>query len=127
MIKVLDASALLALLLEETGASAVEAELDDTVISTVNLCEVATRLGRGQSPDTVRATLDHLMLVAIPPDEALAIDAAVIHRLTSKAGLSLGDRFCIALARRLACPVLTADRPWLKIADTIGVEVRLIR
>ena len=42
-------------------------------------------------------------------------------------GLSLGDRFCLALAKRLDCPALTADRAWLPVADDAGVRIELIR
>ena len=31
-------------------------------------------------------------------------------------GLSLGDRLCLAVAKRLKAVVLTADRPWLAMA-----------
>jgi ribonuclease VapC len=39
--------------------------------------------------------------------------------------LSLGDRFCMALARNAGRPAWTADRAWLDVA--VGVEVVLIR
>lgn len=45
--------------------------------------------------------------------------------ITRSAGLSLADRICITLARRLALPVLTADHSWLDL--DLGVDVRLIR
>lgn len=43
---VLDASALLAYLFEETGHQVVAQYIEDACISTVNLCEVAGRLVR---------------------------------------------------------------------------------
>lgn len=43
----------------------------------------------------------------------------------SIAGLSLGDRSCLALGRRLGTPALTADQPWQGIDPP--VEVRSIR
>jgi PIN domain nuclease of toxin-antitoxin system len=46
---------------------------------------------------------------------------------TRPLGLSLGDRACLALARRERLPALTADRIWLQAGTLIGVEVRLIR
>lgn len=45
--------------------------------------------------------------------------------LTRKAGLSLADRACLALAGRLGVPAVTADRTWLSL--DIGVEVIGIR
>jgi len=47
--------------------------------------------------------------------------------VTSAAGLSPGNRFCLALARRIAAPVLTADRTWSAAAQAVGVEVIQIR
>ncbi len=46
-------------------------------------------------------------------------------RRARPAGLSLGDRACLALARRLGLPVLSADRTWLKV--DVGVAVEFIR
>ena len=51
--------------------------------------------------------------------------AARMWPVTSKFGLSLGDRACLALALRLDLPVMTADRVWGKLQ--MGVEVQLIR
>jgi ribonuclease VapC len=42
-------------------------------------------------------------------------------------GLSLGDRMCLALARRTGGPALTADRAWKDFGAMIGVEIELIR
>jgi ribonuclease VapC len=125
---VIDSSALLAALLEERGSAEVEAVLDDALISTVNLAEVAAALARDGNPDEdIRAIIADLRLAAVPPDEEAAFDAGMLRRITDPAGLSLGDRFCLSLARRLRAPVMTADRAWLKVAGTSGVEVRLIR
>lgn len=124
---VLDASAVIAVLLEEPGARQVEDVLDDALISTVNLAEVVARFAGQRPTDIVRATVDALALVTIAPDDATAFDAGLLRLVTASAGLSLGDRFCLALARRLSAPVLTADRAWLEVARRTGVEVRLIR
>ncbi|MBI3977092.1 MAG: hypothetical protein HY331_02795 [Chloroflexi bacterium] len=43
-------------------------------------------------------------------DADLAYQAGLLHPATRQAGLSLGDRACLALARRLGLPALTADR-----------------
>ena len=54
-----------------------------------------------------------------PEGEALVVEVRA-------AGLSLGDRACLALGRTLARKVLTADRAWKGLAID-GVEVELIR
>jgi PIN domain nuclease of toxin-antitoxin system len=44
---------------------------------------------------------------------------------TQKAGLSLGDRACLALALKLDTPALTADRAWLN--GGLPVKILFIR
>src|SRR5687768_7520836 len=113
MTTVLDASAVLAVLLGERGAEQVEAVLDDAVIGAVNLAEVAAALVRnGNSAHQARALIAALGCAAIAADEELALEAGFLRSVTDRAGLSLGDRFCLALGRRLNCAVLTADRNW---------------
>ena len=125
---VLDASAVLAALNDEPGADRVADTLDDAVISAVNLAEVAAGLLRGGNRAIqVRAVLHALGCNVIPVDEEMAIDAGLLRTVTDPAGLSLGDRFCLALARRLDVPALTTDRQWLKVANAADVTVELIR
>lgn len=129
---VLDASALLAYLRDEPGAEMVtEAIAGGGAISTVNLAEVlATAATRGSDPaelveKLVRRGLLEGTLAVVPFTTADAIEAARLRPLTRAEGLSLGDRSCLALARRLRAPALTADRTWLDLA--VDVIVRPIR
>lgn len=123
---VLDSSAILALLHNETGAEVVGKALPDAVVSAVNVAEVTTRLSdRSMSDGNIRIAIDGLSLRIVPFDEAQAYEAGTLRRTTRHAGLSLGDRACLALAARLRLPALTADRVWAEL--DIGVEVQLIR
>jgi len=125
---ILDSSALLAALLNEPGADQVARVIDSSLILAVNLAEVASGLVRnGATEVEARSALRRVAVTVISADEALAIDAGLMRPITDRAGLSLGDRFCFALARRLSAPVLTGDRNWTKVADAAGVEVQLIR
>jgi ribonuclease VapC len=54
----------------------------------------------------------------------LARATAALRTATRPLGLSLGDRACLALARQLQLPVLTADTLWRDLS--IGVEIRLL-
>lgn len=123
---VLDASALIALLWEEPGGQAVEPLLGRSVISTVNLAEVLQRYrARGFALAGRRQDVEGL---GITMSELSSEDAEVVADLwshTRDAGLSLGDRACVALARRLGLPAYTADRAWGNV--DLGVEVVLIR
>ena len=123
---VLDASALLALLNDEDGAKEVEQVLAEAVISTVNLAEVVTRLALHGMPESdIRSVLGLLGLTSLPFDEEMAFQSGLLSPLTRAAGLSLGDRACLALAIERKAPALTADRAWQAI--DVEVEVRSIR
>lgn len=118
---VLDASAPLALLQGEPGAERVAAALPRAAISGVNLSEVVAKL----TDEAIRASLAGLDLDVRPFDEDLAYDAGELRPATRARGLSLADRACLALARRLDAKALTADRAWLGLE--VGVVIEAIR
>lgn len=129
---VLDASALMAVLHSEDGASVViNAIGEGAAVSVVNWAEVLSKLAEaGKDPEVAAAELRR----AEGPRRALSIepltaaDCVAVARLrpiTRPQGLSLADRTCLALAERLGVPALTADRKWLE-ADVV-TEVQLIR
>lgn len=123
---VLDASAVLALLHDEPGGGEVEAVLGDAVMSAVNWAEVAGLLdARGLPPAPVRETVEALGIEMRAFGTEDADETGRLYAATRDAGLSLGDRACLSLARSLGAPVLTADRAWLDV--DVGVEVRSLR
>jgi ribonuclease VapC len=123
---VLDASAILADIFDEPGAEVVRAALADGRLSAVNLAEVVTKLlDEGLPADEVDFLARRLTCAIEPADRDRAVRAALLHQRTRRAGISLGDRFCLALAQEIGAPVLTADRRWNEL--DLGVEVRLIR
>jgi PIN domain nuclease of toxin-antitoxin system len=125
---VLDASALLALLRGEPGAKKVEGALGDARMSVVNMAEVASHFHRlGMPSDLVDRMLRPLPLTLVPADAELCWEAGRLRRVTADAGLSLGDRFCLALAKRDKLPTWTADKKWKDVADAAEVSVVLIR
>lgn len=119
---VLDASALLAYLHDEPGAETVaDAIAGGTAISTVNLAEVLGRATDGDSDPArlVGQMIDRGLLGGAISVESFgdedAIEVARLRPQTRAQGLSLGDRACIALARRLGLPALTADTAWSRL------------
>jgi PIN domain nuclease of toxin-antitoxin system len=123
---VADASAILAMLDREPGHQRVEAALPATVMSTVNLAEIVTSLiNKGIPATDARRTTESLEIETVPLDRELALAAGALREVTRSHGLSLGDRACLALARHLALPALTADRTWADL--DVGIEIQLIR
>ena len=107
----LDASALLALIQAEPGSDRVAEILDRAAISVIDLAEAVGRLAdRGLPGQAIRRQLGRLDLGVVAVDEDLAYTAGFLRPATRALGLSLGDRVCIALARRLGAVALTADR-----------------
>lgn len=123
---VLDASAVLAWLRAESGADVVESYLEAAVISAVNLSEVYQKLAqRGVDADRTLRQLRTLGIGIEPVTATDAVTAATLWPVTRAAGLSLGDRCCLALATRLAGPAVTADTAWTQLE--VGVAVVPIR
>ncbi|MGL5835790.1 MAG: type II toxin-antitoxin system VapC family toxin [Waterburya sp.] len=121
---VLDASAILALLNNETGADRVQSILENApcVMSVVNWSEVARKLlGKDLAVKPIAESLQAVGLEFKSFDYSLAVATAQI----LAPPLSLGDRACLSLAATLGAIALSADQIWLTF-DT-GVTVELIR
>lgn len=125
---ILDASAVLALLRDEPGAAKVAGSIDEARISAVNYAEVISYYAKQGSDElAVARMLRALPMAVVPADENLALAAGMLRPLTLEAGLSLGDRFCLALAQREKATAVTADKIWQSIASAVGVKVVTIR
>jgi PIN domain nuclease of toxin-antitoxin system len=125
---VLDASAVLGLMDTEPGEDAVAAVLPGALLSSVNLAEVISKLAeRGMPAEQAHADALALGIDVVPFDGYLALDAGALRPLTRRAGLSLGDRCCLALARSRRAAVLTTQARWQPIADTVDVKIQNIR
>ena len=123
---VLDASALLALLQGEPGAEAVAAIVGDAVVASVNLAEVLGKLLEfGQPRDAALRAIGQTAVQIVAFDGGMGIAAGEMIPAARRAGLSLGDVACLAVARRLGLPAYTGDRSWTR--HDFGVEIRLIR
>lgn len=147
MAVVLDASALLAFWLREDGGTVVRDALDTegAFVASVNFAEVVAKMddlqrgfaerlpdvpARVASEATVtafRPVLQAGRLVVEPFTLGDAVVSGQLRAVTKKRGLSLGDRACLGLGKRLGLDVLTADRSWASVAGAIGLVVRMIR
>lgn len=126
MAGVLDASAVLAVYLDEPGAEAAEGVIAGSLLSSVNYTEVIGRaLDRGRSFDHILLSLARMAFVVVAHDLTLARRAGELRLPTRRFGLSIGDRACLALAERERLPAYTTDRMWANL--NLGIDIRLIR
>lgn len=128
MLYILDSSAVLALLQEESGAAMVEKLLPQAAIASVNYTEIMGKLLQVDlTPEQAQTIIQDLF----PPPRILAFDylaaqiAAGLYPLTKELGLSLGDRACLATAIQNKATAVTADRVWGKLK--LPIKIKLIR
>lgn len=114
---VLDASAVLAVLFDEPGASKIIDLLPGSLLSSVNLAEIHSRLLMdGRSPALAwNRVLSMGFEVVFFSDE----HARLAGELIGKTGpaLSLGERACLALAMERDATVYTTNRAWKSLPD----------
>ncbi len=130
---VLDASALLSILLDELGHERVDRILDRSRIHAVNLAEVVGRLVRSGMPsERAVATLHELHLEV--EEEFGARQAEFCGSLMGTRrdlGLSLGDCVCLTMAAWSGAVAVTADRRWKELEGTVvndeTIRIELIR
>ena len=124
---ILDASALLALIQEETGAEIIKPLLKFSVMSVINVTETLSVLQRTNiSPEEGLTLITDIITTIVPFDLEQAEQVAKLHPLVQPQGLSLADRACIALGIKLQIPIYTADRIWVEL-KLDNIDIRLIR
>ncbi len=122
---VLDSSAIIAVLRAEPGADKVAKVLPGGLLSAVNLAEVLTKLcEQGMSAAEARLAIEATGVEIIDFDDEQACLTGGMRNETRAAGLSLGDRACLALSRKKNLPAMTADQVWGKLT---GFNIILIR
>jgi ribonuclease VapC len=122
---VLDSSAVLAVLLAEPGAEIVRPSLPGALVCAVNVAEVVSKLvERGMPAPAARQAIVTIGVEIVDFGVDLACLTGDLHTRTRGAGLSLGDRACLALAQQRDLPAMTADRAWGQVP---GCKVVFIR
>lgn len=120
---VLDASAILAAVLKEPGGSRVGELTGPIIVSAVNYAEVCTRLiDVGVARAAAEASIALLGLEVVAFDVTQAEGSAELRAATRAAGLSLGDRACLALAASRDAIALTADTAWRRVDVPVAIE-----
>ncbi len=123
---VFDSSVLIAIFKQEPGCESAENSLNEALISTVNLAEVASYLARNSVPaETIKEALAAFPIEIVPFEKEQALMAGCLYVSCKHLGLSLGDRACLALAKSKNLPVLTADR--VGSNRDLGLSIQTIR
>ena len=123
---VLDSSVLLAILKNEQLDDEIQEAIEGAAMSAVNFTEVWTKIyDFGLTEDPRIESLFSLLSRIEPFTELQARLAADLRPATKRAGLSLGDRACLALALTIRGEVYTADRQWQNV--NVGCDIHLIR
>ena len=123
---ILDASAVLALLLGEAGSDLVRPLVPVGGMSAANHAEVIGKLSdRGYSREALDLASTPEFPV-LPLTREIATLAGRLVPVTAHHGLSLGDRCCLATAMHYRVPAVTADQAWSRL-QLAGLEVRCIR
>jgi PIN domain nuclease of toxin-antitoxin system len=126
---VLDASAVLAMIFREPGGDRVETALDATsqgtdteiAISSVNWCEVLTKLQRSPAALTPQELAGILSGVEVVPFERSGAELAAQINLLAPF-ISLGDRACLALASARKAAAWTTDKTWNRVKASVAIE-----
>lgn len=128
MTYLLDASAVLAALLDEPGGDFVYGVMSESHISVINLSEVyATLFDGGMGFGLAEEVVGALPFRIRTFRDAHAVQTAKLRPLTRQFGLSLGDRACIAQAMMDGLAILTSDRRMAAAKDVLAMDIRMIR
>ena len=123
---VLDSSAVLAVLLNESGADNALQYFQNGQCCSVNVAEIVARLiDKGRTPDEAVGDFFDTGIGVDGFGTDLAVLAGRMRAVTKHKGLSLGDRACLALAIREGAIAVTADRDWATL--DVGCKIELIR
>ena len=126
---VMDASVLLAVFNQEPYDSHIPTLFDNAVITTFNLAEAVNSvlLKKGGDVNLLWSFIGNFVQNHYFLDDDLSYAAVSMTSITKKYGLSLGDKYCLALAKMLKIPVYTADRVWKDLENLLDIQVNLIR
>ncbi len=111
------------MVLHEPGEQLVRNVIVGALLSSVNFAEICSKLlDKGMTEALDR--LDESGVEIVDFTHAQAVMVGRLRAATRGAGLSLGDRACLALAQETGRTALTADAAWARVP---GLDVRLIR
>ena len=138
-ISLLDASALVALVLREPGWKTVDLIAESgqgltTPMALAETFEICRIKNTGISQDEIRKLLELKSVRVVPVTDEDAVEAGYIYkkaaehnsRSKAKIHVSLADVFLLAVGKRLNAIVVFSDNAW-ELIDLPGVEIRPFR
>lgn len=121
---ILDASAILAAFFDEPSADRVAEQMGGGLMSAVNYAEVMAKLVDRDTPrEQILDIIAQLDVEVVPADRNQATIAGLLRSETRAAGLSLGDRICLALAISCGGVALTMDRAWNALQLDVEIQI----
>lgn len=130
MVAVLDASAVFAIIRGEPLTINGEELLQQSIVTTHSLAEVANTMVRNNkiASQEIWQLLESLIPNPYPVDTRLAqLATGFAEILDGSYRISLGDKYCLALAELLDKPLYTANHYWQQVGTTLNVTINLIR
>ncbi len=113
-----------AMLKEEPGEDQFAEVIKDCCMCVVNFAEVISYFAfAGYSQNQAAEILRPLPIDLVPADAGLSRAAGLLRPKTKQTELSLGDHYCLALAKRNGSEVLTADQSCEQFECDVGVRV----
>lgn len=130
IVAVLDASAIFAIIKGEPINFAPDDILEHAVATTYNIAEVANKmvLKKQVTHPEIWILLESMISHPYNIDMQLSELATSFSEVVDASfGISLGDKYCLALGKLLEKPIYTADRAWKQFESLLGVQINLIR
>ncbi len=123
---VIDASAILALIFDEVGATWSRTSAMRAVLNAVNLDEVLHKVARARHGSIVVETqLSRLGISVVAVRSSVRLEFRQPSFAANGTDTSFADRACLSMGLMLDATVLTADAKWMGLG--LDVDIRLIR
>jgi PIN domain nuclease of toxin-antitoxin system len=122
---VIDTSVILAIARNERIDKAAVSLVDGGVMSTVNISEIYAKLADLKLNSATVGPLLGILARIEPLTVSQARLAGFLRNSTRHAGLSLGDRCCLALAIELGADVYTTEHIWNRVE--VGCRIHVLR
>ena len=130
ILAVLDASVIFAIIRGEPVNFNVTEILDHCIATTYNIAEVANKMVLKKQTNHADIWLLLESMISHPYNidmELSEITSGFSEVIDASYGISLDDKYCLALGRLLNKPIYTADHAWKQFEEMLGVEINLIR